>query len=337
MSSYIDDRSYTDRRRTRVYRSPQAEPAPQPDTIGQTQALQPKEKLFSGISPAQLIAGAAAAATSVALSSYIGVAGSIIGAAVSSVVTVIASQIYRRALDASARKLKDAGERAQATILSGQSGSADATTVAPLAPGAHHARIAPSELRERAAAERAATQRKVVVFSVIAAAAAVAVCAGAILIGTAGEGIGEKTEPLNIPTAIVRDPQDTTGTASTGAGKTPSGTADTTTEGQQDTDATNPVTPDASAGTTDTTTDDTATGTDGGTDTGDGSTGTSSNGSTTGSTTDTGTDGTTAGGTGGSTGSTGTGTTGDATSSGTGTTSGSEATGASSSNSSSAR
>ncbi|MFR2950939.1 MAG: hypothetical protein ACLTKG_06245 [Collinsella intestinalis] len=47
---------------------------------------------------AQAIAASAAAATSMLLASRIGIAGSVIGAAVSSMVTVICSQLYRNAL-----------------------------------------------------------------------------------------------------------------------------------------------------------------------------------------------------------------------------------------------
>lgn len=78
-----------------------------PDThIGGTQPIPIKKGLFDGISVAQAIAASAAAATSMLLASRIGIAGSVIGAAVSSMVTVICSQLYRNALDASARKLK---------------------------------------------------------------------------------------------------------------------------------------------------------------------------------------------------------------------------------------
>ena len=92
---------YTDRQKTRIY-TPSSERTRynQDDAIGQTQAIAPKERLFDGISVPQILAGAAAAATSVALASYIGIAGSIIGAAVSSVVTVVSSQVYRRFLTA---------------------------------------------------------------------------------------------------------------------------------------------------------------------------------------------------------------------------------------------
>lgn len=189
---------YTSRRRTRIYQHPDDNAdRGRDELIGQTQAIQIKPKLFDGLSVAQIIAGAAAAATSVALASYIGLAGSIIGAAVSSVVTVVSSQLYRRFLDASARTLKAAGEKLPQRGPSPADGAGTAAVTAQLdTASAPHARIAPSKLRARAAAARAATQRKVIVFSVLVAAVAVAACAAAILLGTAGEGIGEKTEPI---------------------------------------------------------------------------------------------------------------------------------------------
>ena len=75
-------------------------------SIGQTMAIAPKKGLFDDISIPQIIAGAAAAATSVALASKIGIAGSVIGAAVSSVITVVSSQVYRHFISASAEAIK---------------------------------------------------------------------------------------------------------------------------------------------------------------------------------------------------------------------------------------
>lgn len=97
------DDGFTDRQRTRVYR--RAAPS-EPASIGNTQIMQKEEGLFDGITLPQVIAGAAAAATSVLLASKIGIGGSVIGAAVSSVVTVVSSQLYRKFLTAGARKLK---------------------------------------------------------------------------------------------------------------------------------------------------------------------------------------------------------------------------------------
>lgn len=63
--------------------------------------------LFEDLSIAQVIAGALAAATVFLLSSIIGVAGSLIGAAVGSIVSAVSSQVYKKMLSASADKIRD--------------------------------------------------------------------------------------------------------------------------------------------------------------------------------------------------------------------------------------
>lgn len=65
--------------------------------------------LFDDLSIAQLLAGALAAVTSMLLASRIGIAGSLIGAAVGSIVSAVASQVYKKFLSASAEKIKDIG------------------------------------------------------------------------------------------------------------------------------------------------------------------------------------------------------------------------------------
>ena len=180
---------YTDTRRTRVYQREQEQ------FIGQTQAIAPKEKLLEGLSIPQGIAGAAAAATSVALASRIGIAGSVIGAAVSSVVTVLSSQVYRHFLSAGAAKLKHEPERPgpSSAYVSGYGYSERAAQgYYDRQPARYGARIAPTKLQARAAAERAATQRKVVMFSVGTAVLAVALSVAIILALTEGEGLGER-------------------------------------------------------------------------------------------------------------------------------------------------
>lgn len=184
---------YTDTRRTRVYQREQEQ------FIGQTQAIAPKEKLLEGLSVPQIIAGAAAAATSVALASHIGIAGSVIGAAASSVITVVSSQIYRHFLSAGAEKLKHEPQRPgpSSAYVSGYGYSERASQgYYDRQPTRYGARIAPTKLQARAAAERAATQRKVIGFSVLAGALAVVVCAGAIWLFTAGQGLGQRIDTL---------------------------------------------------------------------------------------------------------------------------------------------
>lgn len=198
---------YTDAPRTRVM-TPAAlnNGVHENHSIGQTMAITPKKGLFDDISIPQIIAGAAAAATSVALASKIGIAGSVIGAAVSSVITVVSSQVYRHFISASAKALK--GTHADVDYPAGAyepvefnaeehlGGAATTQEMRQIAGRATTARVAPDSLRAKAAAERSQTQKKVIIFSIAIAIVAVIACAGAILITTAGEGLGERPEPI---------------------------------------------------------------------------------------------------------------------------------------------
>lgn len=67
----------------------------------------PRRHLFEDVSTVQVIATALAAVTSMLLSSYIGIAGSIIGVAVASVVSTLAASLYKRFLAESAEKIKE--------------------------------------------------------------------------------------------------------------------------------------------------------------------------------------------------------------------------------------
>ena len=198
---------YTDAPRTRVM-TPAAlnNGVHENHSIGQTMAIAPKKGLFDDISIPQIIAGAAAAATSVALASKIGIAGSVIGAAVSSVITVVSSQVYRHFISASAEALKGthaaddypagAYEPVEFNAEEHLGGAATTQEMRQIAGRATTARVAPDSLRAKAAAERSQTQKKVIVFSIAIAIVAVIACTGAILITTAGEGLGERPEPI---------------------------------------------------------------------------------------------------------------------------------------------
>ncbi len=188
---------YTDAPRTRVM-TPAAlnNGVHENHSIGQTMAIAPKKGLFDDISIPQIIAGAAAAATSVALASKIGIAGSVIGAAVSSVITVVSSQVYRHFISASAEAIK--GTHAAVDYPAGAyepvefnaeehlGGAATTQEMRQIAGRATTARVAPDSLRAKAAAERSQTQKKVIVFSIAIAIVAVIACTSAILITTAG-------------------------------------------------------------------------------------------------------------------------------------------------------
>lgn len=198
---------YTDAPRTRVMTPASLNNGVHENhSIGQTMAIAPKKGLFDDISIPQIIAGAAAAATSVALASKIGIAGSVIGAAVSSVITVVSSQVYRHFISASAEAIKGthaavdyptgAYEPVEPNVEEHLGGAATTQEMRQVAGRATSPPVAPNSLRAKAAAERSQTQKKVIVFSIAIAIVAVIACAGAILITTAGESLGERPEPI---------------------------------------------------------------------------------------------------------------------------------------------
>ncbi len=62
------------------------------------------EEFFKGISFSSIFAGALAAVTSFLLSAKIGIAGSVIGVAAGSIVSAVATQVYKNVLKASGEK-----------------------------------------------------------------------------------------------------------------------------------------------------------------------------------------------------------------------------------------
>ena len=65
------------------------------------------KNFFKGISFTQVLAGSLAAVTSFLLASKIGIAGSVIGVAIGSIVSAVASQLYQNVIHASSRKLSE--------------------------------------------------------------------------------------------------------------------------------------------------------------------------------------------------------------------------------------
>lgn len=276
---------YTDAPRTRVM-TPAAlnNGVHENHSIGQTMAIAPKKGLFDDISIPQIVAGAAAAATSVALASKIGIAGSVIGAAVSSVITVVSSQVYRHFISASAEAIKGthaavdypagAYEPVEPDVEEHLGGAATTQEMRQVAGRATTARVAPNSLRAKAAAERSQTQKKVIIFSIAIAIVAVIACTGAILITTAGEGLGERPEPILSSRTTEHDADNTgqsqnqqddsqgTSTSTDSSSNTPDqsqsadssansgGTQSGTTDSSQTTDGSQPSTGDQTSGNT---------------------------------------------------------------------------------------
>lgn len=85
------------------------------------------KNFFKGISFTQVLAGSLAAVTSFLLASKIGIAGSVIGVAIGSIVSAVASQLYQNVIHASSRKLAEANVGSSATANAKTDATADAT------------------------------------------------------------------------------------------------------------------------------------------------------------------------------------------------------------------
>lgn len=152
-----------------------------------------KSGLLSDLSVPQVAAGALAAVTSMLLTNQIGIAGSVIGVAVGSVVSTVASSVYKRMVATGASTIKEKistsdDEQGVTRPLDVHEGTVDASG----------ARIAPEELRQRVHAQQAARTHKkvavgVIVVAVVAALIGVALSAGFVSLATAGQGLGTKT------------------------------------------------------------------------------------------------------------------------------------------------
>ncbi len=171
-----------------------------------------RSRLFGDVSIIQVTATALASVTSVLLASSIGIAGSIIGVAVASVVSTLAASLYKKFLADSAEKIKEIPVIARsgktlANVVAVEHGEGDV----------RHAEPAPSQGPEEhsdedreagdesTSAERVQKQRKIIfgliVVCVLSALAAVAVSAAVITVATTGEGLGHKPDPIT----FVRD------------------------------------------------------------------------------------------------------------------------------------
>lgn len=191
--------------------------------------------LFDDLSLPQVVAGALAAVTSMLLASQIGIYGSVIGVGVGSIVSAVASQLYKKFFTASAEKLRELKPGEPGYVPDG--GSGDAPTVV-LPPAGETAVLRPTTVRRSltprigdaallgdVTAQRVRdnrerkrrTQRKIVAVSAASAVAAVLISAFAVNLITQGEGFGARPEPL-VSVQRQEAPQDVGG-ASTGQGQ----------------------------------------------------------------------------------------------------------------------
>lgn len=183
--------------------------------------------LFDDLSMAQVTAGALAAVTSMLLASQIGIYGSVIGVAVGSIVSAVASQLYKKFLMSSAEKLSvlmpgeteeghsesasggtDPNKTVVMKALPGTEKSDVAGQTVPIANMAVRRSTTPSvsddALQDDITVQRVRsirarkkkTQRKVLAVSVVSAVLALLVSASVIELVTQGQGFGAKDEPV---------------------------------------------------------------------------------------------------------------------------------------------
>ncbi len=204
--------------RTQAYSGYQSNPTPVSPTGTPSNQTDDEEDekggILSDFSMSAVIASALAAATSFALSSKIGMAGSVIGVGVAAAASAIATQVYKGMLSASAKKIKDLANSSDDDLtqpMPGQVGQADvgSTTVRPAATELTRdltqplsqtnvaetgTPIAPESLRERASKRHSKKVAKgtVAVLAVVSI-VAVLVYAAIVSVATQGKGIGTTT------------------------------------------------------------------------------------------------------------------------------------------------
>ncbi len=161
-------------------------------------------RLFSDISAVQVVATALASITSMLLASCIGIAGSVIGVGVASVVSTMAASLYKKFLADSAKKIKELPDAMKSVAHQGRNAPSEETgpataragakAVAPVKTDGH----ADSAARADDPPERPAAHHKkrLVIICVASALIAVAATAAIVYAATLGQGLGAKPEPI---------------------------------------------------------------------------------------------------------------------------------------------
>ena len=201
--------------------------SPRPETTDRTEQIEDKEKPQGAqLSATQVAAGALAAVSSAVVASFFGLAGTLIGAALASVISTVSAALYSNSLQKTNEKLRRA--RGQVT---GRLSAADETKVASAAPAAPATQVLPAHLDPRRAPVRRSRPRwtKVAVY-----AAAVFVMAMGIVTGI--ELIGQK------PVSAIVGGTETSRTTTLGELTTASSSSE-----QQDDDASTPSSPTTTA------------------------------------------------------------------------------------------
>lgn len=217
--------------------------APSTATVPRPEPEAPQEKSgVLGLSAAQLFAGAGAAMTSAVVAGRVGVAGTLIGAALGSVVSTIAAAAYARSLDSARQGIK----RVRTTVVPVQGAATSPTAV----PDGSDAPLPDVDTRPRDGVRAGLGRALTVKTGVVMAVATFVVAMVAITVfeigigrpvsansGGAGTSVGEivgrsstpatTPEPSVTPSSVPSESATPTGTATTSPSETvsPSGTA----------------------------------------------------------------------------------------------------------------
>src|SRR5918997_6848549 len=155
--------------------------SPRPETTDRTEQIEDKDKPQGvQLSATQVAAGALAAVSSAVVASFFGLAGTLIGAALASVISTVSAALYSNSLQKTNEKLRRA--RGQVT---GRLSAADETEVASAAPAAPATQVLPAHLDPRRAPARRSRPRwtKVAVYAAAVFVMAMGVITGIELIG----------------------------------------------------------------------------------------------------------------------------------------------------------
>jgi len=153
--------------------------SPRPDTTDRSELTEEKPQ-GAQLSATQVAAGALAAVSSAVVASFFGLAGTLIGAALASVISTVSAALYSNSLQKTNEKLR----RARGQLTGRQDAVADAEP-APAVPAAPATKVLPAHLDPRRAPDRRPRPRwtRVAVYAAAVFALAMGIVTGIELIG----------------------------------------------------------------------------------------------------------------------------------------------------------
>ncbi|SET35836.1 hypothetical protein [Geodermatophilus poikilotrophus] len=152
--------------------------SPRPETTDRTEQIEDKEKPQGAqLSATQVAAGALAAVSSAVVASFFGLAGTLIGAALASVISTVSAALYSNSLQKTNEKLR----RARGQLTARQ----PAVEEAEVAPAAPATRVLPAHLDPRRAPARRSRPRwtRVAVYAAAVFVMAMGIVTGIELVG----------------------------------------------------------------------------------------------------------------------------------------------------------